>query len=104
MERRIYSSWAFSDGEREKAKINSEIYKELKEKAIVVYREDDATEDLKRQKSVLLDFKHGYAHTDYKILSNPHKLSTVELALVCDGGNLCFGYRTSGSIITIHTD
>jgi hypothetical protein len=100
IERRIYSSYAFTADEREKSKINYEIYK----KAIVVSREENATEEIKTEKSVVLDYKHGYAHTVYKVLSNPHKLSTLELALICDGGNLCFGYRMEGSNIVIHTD
>jgi hypothetical protein len=104
LEHRIYSSYAFSENEREKGKINSEIYQEMKAKAVVVYREEDATEELKKEKAVLLDYKHGYAHTVYKVLSNPHNLSTLELALVCDGGNLCFGYRTEYGNIVIHTD
>jgi hypothetical protein len=104
LERKIYSSWAFSPNEDEKAKINHEIYTELKEKGIVVYREENATEELKKEKSVVLDYKHGYAHTVYRVLSNPHKLSTLELALICDGGNLCFGYRMEGNKIVIHTD
>ena len=104
IERKIYSSFAFSENEGEKAQINYEIYKELKEKAVVIYHADKATEELLKEKTVILDYKHGYGHTDYKVLSNPHNLSILEMALVCDGGNLCFGYRTSGNIITIHTD
>lgn len=104
IERKIYSSYAFSKHEREKSKINFEIYQELKEKAVVIYKEEDATEELKKEKAVLLDYKHGYAHTVYRVLSNPHNLSTLELALVCDGGNLCFGYRMENGNIVIHTD
>jgi hypothetical protein len=104
LERKIYSSYAFSENEREKMKINYEIYQELKKKAAVVYREEDTTEEMKKEKSVLLDYKHGYGHTVYKILSNPHNLSMLELALVCDGGNLCFGYRIEYGNIVIHTD
>jgi len=104
IEKRIYSSYAFSENDIEKMKINIEIYKELKEKAVVIYNQEKATDELLKGKTVLLDYKHGYAHTDYKVLSNPHNLSTLEMALVCDGGNLCFGYRTSGNIITIQTD
>lgn len=37
LERRIYSSWAFTENEREKAKINKSIYKELMSKYICVF-------------------------------------------------------------------
>jgi len=110
MEKRIYSSWAFTENHQEKAKINCEIYEELKTKAQVVYRwqlegmSQEALEQLKQEKSLLLDYKHGYGHTKYQILSNPHAFSMTQLALVADGGNLCFGYRMEGSLICIHTD
>ena len=86
MERKIYSPWAFTENEEEKAKINHEIYKEIKDKAKVKV------------------FKTGYGHTVYEVISNPDNLSTLELALICDGGNLCYGYRTEGGKIVIHTD
>lgn len=111
MERKIYSSWAFTDGENEKSRINLEIYQELEQKAQVVYQgiidkmEMEELEKLKTEKSLLLDYKHGYAHTCYKILSNPHNLSNEELALVADGGNLCFGYTMDDPfVIHIFTD
>ncbi len=111
LERKIYSSWAFTDEEHEKASINRETYKELEEKAQVVYQHSvdkmapEKFEKEKAEKSLLLDFKHGYGHTCYKILSNPHNLSNLELALVADGGNLCFGFTMdSPNIIHIFTD
>ena len=86
LERKIYSPWAFTENENEKAKINREIYQEIKDKAVVEW------------------VGSGYGHTKYKVVSNPHNLSTLELALICDEGNLCFGYRTEGDLIVIHTD
>ena len=86
LEKRIYSPWAFTENEREKAKINYEIYKEIKDKAKVKW------------------LGSGYGHKKYEVVSNPHNLSREELALICDGGNLCFGYRTDGDLIVIHTD
>lgn len=111
MERKIYSSWAFTENENEKSHINMEIYADLKEKAEVVHQsninkmESQELEMKKSEKALLLDWKHGYGHTCYKILSNPHNLSTVELALVADSGNLCFGFTMdSPFIIHIFTD
>lgn len=86
MERRIYSGWAFSKNESEKSKINYEIYQEIKDKA------------------TLKCLSTGYAHKKYKVVENPEDLSTKELALIADSGNLCFGYRTEGELIVIHTD
>lgn len=46
----------------------------------------------------------GYAHKKYRVLKNAPGLSTQDLAIICDGGNLCFGYRTEGSIICVYID
>lgn len=46
----------------------------------------------------------GYAHVKYRVLKNTPNLSTRDLAVICDSGNLCFGYRTEGSIICVYTD
>lgn len=86
LERKIYSPWAFTKNEREKAKINYGIYEEIKDKAKV---ERVAT---------------GYGHTKYRVVDNPENLNETELALICDSGNLCFGYRIEGDLIVISTD
>ena len=106
LEKKIYSPWAFSENEKEKGHINYEIYKELKDKAEVVYQNqlDKITDEMKKEKAYLLDYKHGYAHTDYKVLSNPNSLTASQLALICDDGNLCFGHSFNGNTITIFTD
>src|SRR5699024_6377420 len=62
LEKRIYSPWAFTENEREKAKINYEIYKEIKDKAKVKW------------------LGSGYGHKKYEVVSNPHNLSREELA------------------------
>jgi len=46
----------------------------------------------------------GYAHKKYVVLENPEGLSRDDLALICDKGNLCFGYRNEGGLIVVHTD
>jgi hypothetical protein len=105
VERRIYSSYAFSENEGEKGNINYQIYKEdLEPKAKQFSSKNKPTEEDLNQFTCYECAGHGYAHTKYRILSNPHKLSTLELALICDGGNLCFGYRMEGGLIVIHTD
>ena len=86
MEKRIYNSWAFTENKSEKYRINQEIYQEIKDKAVVEW------------------VGSGYGHKKYRVVSNHNELSTLELALICDSGNLCFGYRTEGELIVIHTD
>lgn len=86
IEKKIYTSWAFTENEDKKAEINYEIYKEIKDKA-----------EVKWVRSL-----HG--RQEYEVVSNPHNLSDDELALICDDGNLCFGYRKDRDLIVIYTD
>lgn len=46
----------------------------------------------------------GYACAKYRVLRNKPNLNSEDLAIICDSGNLCFGYRTEGSIICVYTD
>lgn len=99
LEKKVYSSWAFEEHGNEMAKINQEIYKELKPKikrCFIDYytnKPNYTAEDLK-QYACFESAGSGYATMKYHVLSNPHNLSKDELALAMDGGNLCFGYRT----------
>jgi hypothetical protein len=105
VERRIYSSFAFSENEQEKMHINHEIYtEELKPKSKQFYGNSEPTEQERKDFTCYKCIKNGYGHNVYRIFSNPHNLSTLQLALICDGGNLCFGYRMEGSNTVIHTD
>jgi len=86
LKERVYSAWAYTENEDEKCEINQRIYERIKDKAKVEY------------------VKAGYATQYYKVVDNPERLSTDELALICDSGNLCFGYRTENGMIVIYTD
>lgn len=47
----------------------------------------------------------GYAHKKYRAIKNKPGLSTQQLAIICDRGNLCFGYRVeSGGVICVYID
>ena len=46
----------------------------------------------------------GYAHTKYRVLKNTPNLGSKDLAIICDRGNLCFGYRVEGPLIYVYTD
>ena len=86
IEKKVYSGYAFTENSDEKMKMNREIYEEIKDKAKV-------------------EFHHvGYGHAAYRVIENPEHLPKIKLALICDSGNLCFGYRTEGDLIVIYTD
>lgn len=110
LERKVYSGWAFKDDAEGKAKINRELYTELESKVKRCWMNprtrllDCTSEDMEKYCCFICEGQ-GYANIKYRILSNPHNLSNDELALICDGGNLCFGYRMEGSdVIVIYID
>ena len=87
LKRKVYSGWTLTENENEKRDINYSIYKDVAGKAVV-----------KRVGTT-------YNREIYKIVENKHDLSDDELALICDGGNLCFGYNvTENGSISVYTD
>lgn len=104
LEKKVYSEWAFTRNEREKSKINKDIYQALKVNAKQFYRDQEPTKEEMQQFMCYKCLKHGYARNTYTTYSNPNKLSLDELALICDSGNLCFGYSGNSKAIVIYTD
>lgn len=106
IERKIYSSWAFSENEKEKAQMNRDIFQEFKGNGSFFrqWEGHEADEQTLKDKFVFEYAGNGYAHTKYHVVSNPKNLSQLEMALICDNGNLCFGYRVQNGLIVIHTD
>jgi len=102
----VYSSWAYTKDEMDKCKINNETYKWLKETYKI------ATEwFIENKKLIIDDFDIvyestgvGYGTHSYKIIKNSLDLPNNYLALICDDGNLCFGYSMRNGNICIHID
>lgn len=110
IEKKVYSSWAFSKDELEKLNMNYEIYKELKSKYKIKCKYfNESLEKLTDDYDIIYECSsHSYGCTSYVVLKNGPNLSNDELALIVDEGNLCFGYdlikgRTS-LYIDIYTD
>lgn len=108
MEKEVYSSYAFTENEREKGRINIEIYKELKEKYKILKLTDidhrEPTSEELEQNDIVYSREACYLHGEYKIYKCPQEVTLDELALICDGGNLCFGYRGNRNFIYVHED
>ena len=105
IERKIYNCYAFTENALEKSKINHEIYENvLKAKAKKFWGDKFPSEEDLQNFVCYKRIETGYANVKYEILSNPFNLSTEQLALICDEGNLCFGYRREGKYIVIYTD
>jgi hypothetical protein len=108
MEKKVYSSYAFKENEREMMKINSEIYNELKEKYKILKVSDidhkAPTKEEIEQNDVVYSRKACYGHGEYKIYKCPEEITIDELALICDDGNLCFGYRGNKNFLSVSED
>lgn len=105
----INTSWAFQENADALAKENLEIHKQLAPKAKQVWKnfytqKYDITQDDMKNYMCYTSQGYGYGNVTYKVLSNPFNFTDDEQALICDNGNLCFGYRKLGNLITIYTD
>ena len=108
MDKKVYSKWAFTENEEEKMKINKEIYNELKEK-YKIYKVSDIehkepTKEELEQNDIVYSRRACYGHGEYRVYKCPDNLSEDELALICDKGNLCFGYNGNKSYLIISED
>ena len=92
MEKKVYSSWAFTENEDEKMKINMQIYHRA------------PTNEEIEQNDIVFSRKACYAHGEYRIYKCPDEVTLDELALICDGGNLCFGYRGNKNNLSVSED
>lgn len=108
MEKKIYESYAFTENESEKFKINYEIYEELKRKYKILKVSDIdhkiPTKEELEQNDIVYSRKACYAHGEYRIYKCPDEVTLNELALICDGGNLCFGYGGNKKFLSISED
>jgi DNA gyrase/topoisomerase IV subunit A len=108
LEKKIYSSWAFTENETEKMKINMKIYEELEQKYKILKVSDidhkAPTDEELEQNDIVYSRKACYGHGEYKIYKCSDEITLDELALICDGGNLCFGYNGNKNFLSVSED
>lgn len=110
LERKVYSQWAFKEDATAMAKINREIYAELYPKVKMCHidwftKKPNYTEEDLQTYCCVKYVESGYGTQTYQVLSNPYGFTDEELALISDGGNLCFGYRKYGAdMFIVYTD
>lgn len=108
IEKKIYESWAFTPNENEKHKINREILEELRHKYKIfkvsdIQHEEPTPKQLK-ENDIVYSRKACYNKGDYKIYKCPEEITELEMALICDDGNLCFGYTGNKNHIEVFED
>ena len=101
---KVYSGWAFSENENEKAESNRQTYKEICKKWRVKFIGWGGEKINSNDYDLILNRTAGYNHSIYHIFKNETDLSQDELALVCDEGNLCFGYTMEGKDFYVFED
>lgn len=108
MKKQVYDNYAFKENEEEKMAINRQIYSELKEKYKILKVSDanhrNPTEEELKNNDIVYSRKACYGHGEYRIYKCPEEVELAELALICDGGNLCFGYSGSKNTLTVFED
>ena len=107
-ERIVYNGWAFTKNEREKGKINREIYKELQDKYKILkisdLKHESPTEEELEKNDIVYSREACYLHGEYKIYKCPEEVTFNELSLICDEGNLCFGSSGNKKFLTVFED
>ena len=81
-------------------------YDELKEICMFATEGCTPTQQELDTKCVVKPIGISYGCANYRILSSPPHLHLTkeEIALFCDGGNLCFGFGSCGHCISVYTD
>ena len=103
---KIYVGWAFTKDELDKRDSNRRIYDKLNEKYRIHRNDLQFNPEVNQDDyDVIIGRKACYKHAEYNIIKNKPNLSTDELLLLCDNGNLCFGGRKDGQhILTVWED
>ena len=105
LERKVYSGWAFTSNEDEKAQINREIYVELCKKYKISHKLPETEEEAKQYDIIVHFCRSWYASCEYEVIKKPQDVTDDEIALICDDGNLCFGYcKSAANRCQIYTD
>lgn len=99
IEERIYNGWAFSLNEDEKCKINRKIYLELCKKYKILEVFTVITEEQLLNNDIVYSRRPCYLHSEYRLYKAPTDITTNELLLIFDEGNLCFGGRKITDIL-----
>ncbi len=80
-----------------KGKSNLEVYKELKKKyKIRRISSQQPTQEELDSNDIVYYGESCYLHGEYFVYKMPKELTDDEMALICDNGNLCFGYHKMG--------
>lgn len=106
---KFYSEWAFEEKAREMSAANRTVYDLLANELDIhrIYRDNfeaKHSEGRGEETFIYRDGAIGHAHYGFSVIDMPEWMTMEEAALVIDRGNLCFGFRSSGSTVSINFD
>ena len=101
---KVYPNWAYEKDEQEKHDMNLETYEELRKKYKILRSCITENYNFDDYDIVIETMGSDYGSNHYLVHKNNVGLSNDELALLCDEGNLCFGYRIKKNRFIIYTD
>lgn len=83
---------------------NQRTYKTLSENVDRVYNKIDAdhAHEQHPDHTILGVIGGTYHYTTYRIYYNPRQLTPEQLALICDHGDLRYGFRDNGDYIIVN--
>lgn len=61
-------------------------------------------EELAQFDVIVTHVKSHYGRNEYEIIKNEPKLSSKDLAIICDKGNLAFGYTGDQNRLSVYID
>lgn len=102
VENKVYNGW----GTIEAGQSNYETRNELKRKYKILCCDNrqPTKEELENNDIVYVYLGGNYYHIEYKVIKRPIDLTNDEIALIMDGGFLCYGYATDNNIFYIYQD
>ena len=105
---RFWDGWAFSENRNQCSNENHETFerfmKTLEVRRINVDNSEFRDPRFTGDETFIYRTVYGYKHNEFHVVDMPEWMTIDDAALVVDWGNLCFGYSTSGSTITVYTD
>lgn len=99
----VYAPWAFQENEGEKRDANRRLFGQLSERLGI----DRTQAPWRAVGGGGLRFEElapTYAERHFRVTEKPDWMTWAEVALVCDHGNLCFGFHLRGNVIDVYTD
>lgn len=102
----IWSSYAYDNDREDKYRQNQNTYQKYAPTVSRVYNLNDANQTHQQHPDhTIIGVLGGkYSYTTYRIYHNPQHLTIPQLALICDQGDLRFGYHGDGEYITISNE